>query len=263
MAAGARRVPFFDLTGRHALVTGATGPLARALAVALAEAGADVSVTTLQHDRAEEVQANSILNECWAIGRRGEARTVDLTDPRAVAAAVDALERSIAPIDILVNAGHHANIKPALDATVAEWNREIARNATAVFVASQAVARGMIQRRYGRIVNIVSILYDRGASNAALYAASQGAVLGFTRSAGIEWGHAGVTVNALGIGIFDGVPGPQSDPELHAFFERYLPMRRPGKPEDLQGALVYLASAEAGFVLSELLVVDGALQPHM
>src|SRR5437870_9047696 len=96
----------FDLAGRHALVTGATGPLGRALAVALAEAGADVSVMTLHDDGGEETQANSILNECWSMGRKGQAKRVDLTNPDAVNAAVDQLESGIGPIDILVNAGH-------------------------------------------------------------------------------------------------------------------------------------------------------------
>lgn len=254
--------PYFDLTGKHALVTGATGPLARALAVGLAEAGADVSVTTLADDGDEETEANSILNECWSLGRKGEAKRVDLTDPAAVDLAVAALEDSIAPLDILVNAGHSANIKPVLESSLDDWEREVGRNATSVFVASQAVGRRMIDRGKGRIVNLVSVLHDRGVPNCSLFGASQGAVLGFTKSLGLEWGRGGVTVNALGIGFYDGVAGPQSDKELHAVLERYIPVRRLGAPEDLQGALVYLVSDEAGFVTSEVLVVDGAIQTH-
>ena len=136
--------PFFDLSGKHALVTGATGPLGRALAVALADAGADVSVTTLSDDAGEETEANSILNECWSLGRKGEAKRVDLTDDAAVDAAVGELEDAIGPISILVNATHRANIKPVLESSLAEWEREIARNATSVFVASQAVALAIL-----------------------------------------------------------------------------------------------------------------------
>ena len=254
--------PFFNLSGKHALVTGAAGPLARALALALAEAGADVSVTTLHDDADEEAQANSILNECWALGRRGEARRLDLTDPAAVEAAVESLESAIAPLDILVNASHGANIKPVLDASLAEWEREISRNATSVFVATQAVGRRMVERGKGRVVNVVSVLRDRGAPNCALFGASQGAVNGFTRAAGLEWGRQGVTVNALGVGFYDDLPGPQGDEEVHAILERYIPLRRLGKPEDLQGALIYLASDEAAFINAEVLTVDGALQVH-
>lgn len=252
----------FDLSGRHALVTAATGPLGRALAVALAEAGADVSVTTLHDDPAEETQANSILNECWSLGRKGQARRLNLTDPAAVETAVAALEAAVAPIDILVNAAHGANIKPLVEASLAEWERELSRNATTVFVATQAVGRRMLQRGYGRIVNLVSVLHDRGVPNAALFGASQGAVLGFTKSAAVEWVRQGVTMNALGVGFFDDIPGVQADEAVHAILERYIPLRRLGRPEDLQGALVYLVSNEAGFTDAELFMVDGAIAVH-
>ncbi len=252
--------PLFDLAGKHALVTAATGPLARSLAVALAEAGADVSVTTLHDDAGEAVQANSILNECWSIGRRGQARRLELTDPAAVGAAVASLEGDVGPIDILVNAAHGANIKPVLEASLEDWEREIARNATSVFVATQAVGRGMLERERGRVVNIVSVLGERAAPNCALFAASQGAVLAFTKSVGLEWARRGVTVNALGVGFFESLPGPQADPEVREILERFVPLGRLGRPEDLQGALIYLVSDEAAFVDSAVFPVDGAIQ---
>ena len=252
----------FDLSGRHALVTGATSPLGRALATALAEAGADVSLTTLNDDAEEESAANAISEAIAALGRRGGVRRIDLTDPAAVDAAVAALEADVAPFDILVNAQHGANIKPVLGASLADWQRELDRNATSVFVATQSVGRGMVERGYGRIVTLVSILHDRGIPNAAIFGASQGAVMGYTKSLGLEWGRSGVTVNSLGLGFFDDVPGVQSDEEIHAILERYIPLRRLGKPEDLQGAVVYLCSELAAFVDSEHVVVDGAIQVH-
>ncbi len=252
----------FDLSGRHALVTGAIGPLGRALALALAEAGADVSVTTLADDAEEGATATGIAEEIAALGRRGGLRRVDLTDPGAVDEAVVDLEAEVAPFDILVNAQHGANIKPVLNSSLAEWQRELDRNATSVFVATQAVGRRMVERGYGRIVTLVSILHDRGIPNAALFGASQGAVMGYTKSLGLEWGRSGVTVNSLGLGFFDDVPGVQSDEEIHAILERYIPLRRLGKPEDLQGALVYLCSELAAFVDSESVVVDGAIVVH-
>ena len=263
-----QRPHIFSLAGKHALVTGATTPLARALAVGLAEAGATVSVTTTHAALPEEVQANSILNECWAAaGASGQAKTLDLTDPAAVEAAVDALERAIAPIDILVNATHGANIKPAIEATLEDWRNEIDRNVTTVFVASQAVGRRMLTRGVGRIVNLVSVLEDRGVPNAALFSASQGAVMSLTRTLAIEWGRGDVTlprvtVNALGLGFFEGVPGPQGDPAVHAILERYIPLRRLGDPADLQGALVYIASDTTNFLQGELVMVDGAIASH-
>jgi 2-deoxy-D-gluconate 3-dehydrogenase len=148
------------------------------------------------------------------------------------------------------------------DATVAEWRRELERNATSVFVTCKVVGRGMVPRGYGRIVNLVSILHDRAVPNAAIFAASQGAVLGFTKSLGVEWGRSGVTVNALGVGFYDDVPGVQADEEVHAILEKYIPLRRLGRPEDLQGALVYLCSDAAAFMGSEMVTVDGAIQVH-
>ncbi len=259
----------FSLAGKHALVTGATSPLARALAVGLAEAGANVSVTTTADTAAEEVLANSILNECWAAaGASGRALTLDLTDPGAVDAAVTALERDIAPIDILVNASHGANIKPMLEASLTDWQTEIDRNATTAFVACQAVGRRMVARGGGRIINLVSVVHDRGVPNTALFAASQAAVLGLTRSLGVEWGRGEamarprVTVNALGLGFYEGVAGPQGDEHLHAILERYIPLRRLGQPTDLQGAVVYLASDTTNYIQGELLMVDGAIGNH-
>lgn len=253
---------FFSLTGKHALVTGATGPLQRALAVALAEAGADVSLTTAAAETSEEVQANSILNECWSIGRRGEALTLELADEAGLEAAIAGLEGRIAPVDILVNGAHTAPVGPFLETDLTTDTEVFTANVSRVLSPTRIVGRRMIERGYGRVVNLVSILHDRGVPNTVLYAASQGALLGFTKALGIEWIRSGVTVNALGIGFYEDLPGPQQDSELRAALERYIPVRRLGTGEDLQGALVYLASDEAGFVASELLVVDGSISAH-
>ena len=112
------------------------------------------------------------------------------------------------------------------------------------------------------VTTLVSVLHDRGIPHAALFGASQGAVLGYTKSLGLEWGRNGVTVNALGLGFYDDVPGVQADEEIRAILERYIPLRRLGTPEDLQGAVVYLSSEFAAFVDSETVVIDGAIQVH-
>ena len=172
------------------------------------------------------------------------------------------LETSIGPFDILVNGVHEANIKPITETTAAEWERELSRNATSTFVATQSVGRRMLERGNGRVIMLVSILEDRGVPNCALFGASQGAILGFARSLGIEWGRQGVTVNAMGLGFYEEVAGPQNDEALHAVLERHIPVRRLGQPSDLQGTVVYLASDEAAFVESELFTVDGAIANH-
>jgi NAD(P)-dependent dehydrogenase (short-subunit alcohol dehydrogenase family) len=251
----------FDLSGKHALVTGATGPLQRALAVGLAEAGADVSLTTATTVVAEEVQANSILNECWSIGRRGEALTLDLADEAAVAEAVAGLEERIGAISILVNASHAAVVKPFVEMAEDELGL-FDRNVRRVLIPTRVVGKRMLERGQGRVVNIASILGDRGVPNCAVYSATQGAIVGFTKSLGIEWIRQGVTVNALGIGFYEDVPGPQQDPALRDILEKYIPVRRLGQATDLQGAVVYLASDAARFVDSEVLVVDGAISVH-
>ncbi|MSQ28974.1 MAG: SDR family oxidoreductase [Dehalococcoidia bacterium] len=263
------RVPFdlggknpFDLTGRHALVAGASGALGRVLALALAEAGADVSLTTLHDDPGEHDEVREILDECHALGRAGTTQRIDLADPDAVEAAIAAIEAATGPIAILVNAAHHAHLQPIVDTSLAAWEREFTRNVTTVFVASQAVGRRMLARGYGRIINLVSILHDRGITNGATFGASQGAVLGFTKSAALEWVRGGVTVNAIGLGYYDGVSGPQSDEQAHAAAARWVPLQRLGTPEDVQGVLVYLASNEAGFMNSEVIWIDGALSAH-
>jgi len=251
-----------DLSGRHALVTAAIGPLGRALAVTLAEAGADVSLTTLTGAREEEFEANSILNECWSLGRRGDAHTLDLADPAAVEAALDAAERTAGPVSILVNVGHAAPAIAALETDLEGWERALRLAATATYVPTLAAGRRMIERSGGRVVSVVSVLHDRGAPGGALIGASAGAVAGLTRSLGVEWARSGVTVNAFGVGFVEGLPGPHDDPETRAALDRYIPARRLGQPADLAGALLYLVSDDAAYVNAEVLLVDGGVAVH-
>lgn len=229
-----------DLRGKHALVTGATTPLARVLAVGLAEAGANVSVTTTTPVLAEEVQANSILNECWAAaGVSGQARTLDLTDPAAVEAAINALEQEIAPIDILVNATQAAGLVATLDASVEDFRAQLDRHTTTTFVACQAAGRRMTERGAGRIANLVSLASDQVTSGSALFSASQAAILGLTRALATEW--PAVSVNALGIEFYDG--GALSAASAAA----------------VQEVVVTLASDDAQQMHGELLTVGGPL----
>jgi NAD(P)-dependent dehydrogenase (short-subunit alcohol dehydrogenase family) len=247
----------FDLSGRHALVAGATGELGRAVAVGLAEAGARVSVTTARDIAEEETVAQSILNECWSMARDGVAQRLDLTDGAAVASAAATLARDVAPVEILVNVAHQATVTRVLDASAEQWDAELAVNATAVFHTARAFGPTMAARGYGRIVNLVSVLHDRAAPAAGIYGASQAAVVALTRALGLELGSSGVTVNAVAFGFIEGVPGPHADPEAREQLERYVPLRRVGGVRDLQGAVVYLASEQAGFFDAGVLTVDG------
>ncbi len=222
-----------------------------------------VSLTTLRDDGTELSEAAAILESSVATGLQGKATSLDLTRADAVEQAIGKLEEEIAPVDILINAAHCATIQPVLESTQQDWQDMIDLNATSTFVASQVVGRRMIARgASGRIVNLVSIVHDRGVPNCALFGASQGAVLGLTKSLGLEWGRRGVTVNAIGLGFIDGLEGPHNDDELHAILQRYIPVARTGTPEDITGVLVYLVSDKAAFVNAELLTVDGALTTH-
>ncbi len=252
----------FSLKGRHALVTGASGPLAEAIALGLAEADATVSLVAATNAPTPGPSAGDIVAGCRTLGRAGAQTEADLTAPDSFERALTAVEAAAGPVHILVNASHAANIKPVLDASVDEWRRELDRNATSVFVATQAVGRRMVDRGYGRIINLASVLHDRAVPNAAIFAASQGAVFGFTKSIGVEWGRSGVTANVLTLGFIDGVPGIHANPDIRAILERYIPLRRLGSPADIQGAVVYMASDLAEFLDSESITVDGAIQVH-
>lgn len=254
--------PPAELAGRSALVAGAAGPVGRALAVGLAEAGLHVSVTTLTGAREEQFLANSILNECWSLGRRGGAYAVDLADPRAVEAALDAAEAEAGPLSVLVNVAGSAPLVAAAEADAPAWERALRLGATSAYVPTLAAGRRMLARGRGRIVNVVSVLHDRGMPGGSLTGAASGAVAALTRSLGVEWARSGVTVNALAVGLIEGVAGPHDDAGARAALERYIPARRIGRPGDLVGALLYLASDAADYVNAEVLAVDGGLAVH-
>ncbi|MCY4639963.1 MAG: SDR family oxidoreductase [Chloroflexi bacterium] len=254
--------PPAELAGRSALVTAAVGPLGRVLAVGLAEAGLHVSVTTLTGAREEEFQANSILNECWSLGRRGGAHALDLADPGAVESMLDAVEAEAGPLSVLVNGAFAVPTVAAVDADVPDWERALRLGATAAYVPTLAAGRRMLARGQGRIVSVVSVLHDRGAPGGSLIGAASGAVAALTRSLGVEWARSGVTVNALAAGLIEGLPGPHADAQARAAIERYIPSRRIGRPEDLVGALIYLVSDAAAYVNAEVLAVDGGLAVH-
>ena len=212
----------FSLEGKHCLVTGAISPLQRAFAVGLAEAGANVSLTTTSDNEDQEVMANSILNECWSIGVTGEALKVDLTNETQLDQKIVELETNIGPIDVLVNATHTAVIKPFLEFSTDEANDLFSNNVQSTLIPTSVIGRKMLARGKGKVINVVSILADRGVPNCAVFSATQGSILGFTRSLGIEWIRQGVTVNALGLGFYSDLPGPQQDDALREILELSL-----------------------------------------
>ncbi|MFN8585457.1 MAG: SDR family NAD(P)-dependent oxidoreductase [Dehalococcoidia bacterium] len=185
------------LDGLHALVAGAGGPHARPAAVALAEAGATVSLFTQADDRAQEVEAQSILNECWSLGRDGEVVRLDATDAAHLAAALDAIEAKHGPVSVLVTVppAPQPHAEEAFDGGA--WDAEFRRSATSTVMPVLSAGRRMLVRGSGRVVNVVSALHEGTSRELAAYAAAQSAVLAFTRSLAQDWDSRGVLVRAL------------------------------------------------------------------
>ncbi|TMF99372.1 MAG: SDR family oxidoreductase [Chloroflexi bacterium] len=252
----------FSLAGKAALVIGASNPLGRAAAVALAEAGADVGVATTTRSAREEVAANSCANEIWALDRKGFAQAMDAADEREVDSLVERAVSEFGRIDILVNAQDVHFAKPALDISLAEWRRVIDANLTGVFLACRAAGREMVTRESGRIVNISSVLAERGMANGSAYCAAQAGVLNLTRALALEWARSGVTINAVGAGWID-AGGFLADENMKRQLERYLPYKRLAEPEEISGAVVYLVSDAAAYLTGQVVWIEGGALSHV
>lgn len=260
----------FGLQGQRALVFGAAGPVGRAIAVALAEAGADVSVASLSTDRDEDFAINSVANEIWALDRRGAPLVIDALDPKAIVEAVRAASDAMGGLTVLVNNTDRPLHRPALDTTYDDWTRTLALNAGAALVASQEAARLMIAANggsneaatAGHIINVTSILGERGIVNDVVYGASKAALVSMTRSLGIEWARSGIRVNGIGLGWIDGTAGIGSDEGLRPQLVKYVPSKALGRPEDIGGTVVFLASRASDFMVGEVIFVDGGALTH-
>ena len=252
----------FPLAGKVAVVIGAANPLGRAAAVSLAEAGADVGVATTTRSQREEVAANSCANEIWALDRKGFAQAIDAADERDVDSLVERAISELGRLDILANALDLHFAKPALDISLAEWRRVIDANLTGVFLACRAAGREMLRRESGRVVNLSSVLAERGMANGSAYCAAQAGVLNLTRALALEWARSGVTVNAVGAGWID-AGGFLADENMKRQLERYLPDKRLAEPEEISGAVVYLASDAAAYLTGQVVWIEGGALSHV
>jgi gluconate 5-dehydrogenase len=246
-------VRLFDLTGRVALVVGGGG-LGSTIAAALADFGARLAIADL------DLQAATRLARiCDRPGIEAVATELDVTDHMQVRAAVIAIEEDCGRIDILVNAAGINIRKPATEYTPEDWHRIIDTNLTGVFYVTQAVARGMLARGYGRILSIGSVSSLLGHPYHAPYAASKGGLAIMTKSLATEWAPRGVTINALGPTYTETnlTRGYTDDPATRERLIAGIPMGRLGTPEDLVGAAVFLCSDAARFVTGQTLYVDG------
>lgn len=244
----------FDLTGRVAAVTGASRGMGKAIALGLAQAGADVALIGLDSTRMEEV-----AEEIRATGRRAAVVEVDLRDVPAIEPAFDQAAAALGPIDILVNNAGTNKTQPSVEVTQETWDLLFDINVRAVFFASIAVAKKMLERQAGKIINIASDAGIKGFAEHAAYGATKGGVITLTRDLAIEWGPSNVQVNAVAPGATwtDMTAPAMKDPATARSLLARGVSSRINNPEEIAAAVVYLASKEADQVMGHILSVDG------
>jgi 2-deoxy-D-gluconate 3-dehydrogenase len=243
----------FGLGGKVALVTGARTGIGRAMAVALARAGADI--VGLGSRPMPEAAA-----EVAATGRRFVEALHDLTDPARVAEVLPTIEGEIGPVDILVNNAGQIRRAYLLDFSQEDWNAVLNVNLTAAFLLSQAVARRMVERGAGgRIINIASLLSFQGGIRVASYTAAKHGILGLTRLMANELAPAGITVNAIAPGYIatDNTAALRQDADRSRAILDRIPAGRWGVPDDLASAVLFLAAPGSGYVTGSVVTVDG------
>jgi gluconate 5-dehydrogenase len=253
----------FDLTGKTALVTGGGSGLGRDMALALAQAGANLVVPDLNGSSAEQAAA-----EIRQLGREALPLQVDIADPRAVERCFEATCSQFGGLDILINNAGIGVIGASEDASRSDWQRIFDVNVTGMFDCCQRAGRIMLERGHGKIVNIASVyglvgtddrlyIHSRPVTHQGIaYNASKGAVISLTRSLAVEWAPRGVYVNAIAPGMLNNGKGRLESRTWDNLAER-TPIRRSGTGADLRGAVIFLASAASDFVTGHVLVVDG------
>lgn len=242
----------FDLTGKSAIVTGASTGLGRGMTLALAGAGADILLV-------DHVPSDEVATHVRVMGRRAATLVVDLMRMESIDSVVNMAIAEFGKIDILINNAGIIRRAPAIEFTEKDWDDVMMLNAKTVFFLTRAVARDMMKRKYGKVISIASLLAFQGGITVPSYAASKGAVAQITKALANEWAPHGITVNAIAPGYMatNNTKLLREDPvRSKAILER-IPAGRWGLPEDLQGAAVFLASPASDYVSGHVLVVDG------
>jgi NAD(P)-dependent dehydrogenase (short-subunit alcohol dehydrogenase family) len=246
----------FDLTGKVAMVTGASRGLGQYLGRALARAGGDLIITSRRLADLRPFQS-----EIEELGRQAFPLELDVRDRESIGSLASRVAQHTTHVDILVNNAGCNVRKPALDVTWEDWDTVLETNLRGSFFVAQAMARGMVKRHYGRIINIGSVTSVFGYAGIGPYCASRGGIKQLTMSLADEWGASGVTVNCLAPGWFR----TQQNSVLYEnerwveYIRDRIPLKRPGLPQDLDGAIVFLASDASAYITGQTLLVDGGI----
>jgi 3-oxoacyl-[acyl-carrier protein] reductase len=240
-----------DLTGRIALVTGSTRGIGRAIAETLSGAGARVAVVGRELARAEEAAA--------AIGGGAQGFAADVGDPASITALVAAVESAFGQVDILVNNAGLTRDNILFRIKDEDWDAVLDANLRGAFLTIRAVSRGMMKRRWGRIINIASIVGITGNKGQANYAASKAGLIGLTKTVAKELGSRNILVNAIAPGFIDTDMTKAMTPEARTALAGQIPLERLGTPQDIAGAVAFLASGHAAYITGQVLVVDGGM----
>lgn len=246
----------FHLEGKTAFVVGAGRPLGRAIANALAEAGADVAVAGLTDQPAEVVQINSVANQVWSHQRRNLALEMDARDPVKVEVAVQRIDDEWGRLDILVNAQDLVFAKPFHETSLQEWDATLSANLSSVALSCQAAGRVMMRQGGGRVINVVTVPAERGVANMAAYAAAKGGVESMSRALSQEWARSGIAVNCVQIGFYADQAGVGDNEQEAAALARMLPAKELVASADVVGLVVMLAS-DSGFITGQTIHLDG------
>lgn len=242
----------FDLSGKTAIVTGAARGLGQGIAIALAEAGADIVAVSMSSSK-------ETIDKIESVGRKASEISVDLSDQTKLQATFDQALELTGHVDILVNNAGIIRRTPAKDHSAQDWFDVIDLNLNSVFLLSQIAGKHMLERGSGKIINICSMLSYQGGINVPGYTASKHGVAGLTKAFANEWAAGGVQVNGIAPGYIetDNTAQIRQDPERHKSITDRIPAGRWGKPEDIGGPAVFLASSASDYMNGHILCVDG------
>ena len=244
----------FDLSSKCAVVTGAARGLGQAIAVKLAEAGADVALCDLQSDGLQETAA-----KVRATGRRAEVYSLNVADTDSVATGVKAIEEDFGKIDVLVNNAGITKDGLLMRMSEADWDAVLDVNLKGVFLCTKAVMRGMMKQRSGAIVNIASVIGLMGNAGQANYAASKGGVISFSKTVAKELASRNVRCNAVAPGFIRTAMTDELDEDVQAKMKELIPLSRFGEPEDVANVVLFLASDASGYVTGQALSTCGGM----